>query len=176
MKNNDFYMLSKISKKLKKHDFICEITSKYGRPHLDVDTWEFPYETVLGMLISVEGNSLKLEFMNFRTVKGATNDFEDDDCSNRFQATAYCDAFESVASKTPGLNNLKFIVDCNGLPTIDASSEIFIPRKNTGKFYNYVAHNIIDIFDKLDAAMPEIIELGGRLYEERGKQPVKKRV
>ena len=99
MKNNDFYVLSQLSDKLKKHEFICEIKSKYGRPHLDFDTWEVPYQTVLGMLISVEGNSLKLEFVNFRAVKGVTNDFEDDDCSNRVQATAYCDAFEMVASR-----------------------------------------------------------------------------
>ena len=175
MKRNDFFILSMLSVKLTKHKFVNEIIQEHGHPCVDIDTWEAPYQTVLGVLITVNGSYLKLCFANFRSVKGATNDFEDDDSYNTFQANAYRDAFESVAEKTPGLNNLKFLVDCNGLPTIDANCEIFIPPKITGKFYQYVALNIIDVFDKLDAAMPEIEELGGQLYDERKKSIVKKR-
>ena len=73
------------------------------------------------------------------------------------------------------MNNLKFLIDGNDFPTIDAHFEIFMPRKITGKFCQYVGEALLDVFDKLDEAMPEIEELGGRIYDERKKPSIKKR-
>jgi len=38
MKRNDFFILSKLSAKLTKQNFTCEITHDEYRPRLDVDT------------------------------------------------------------------------------------------------------------------------------------------
>ena len=176
MKRNDFFILSKLSTKLTKQNLICQITHDEYRPRLDVDTAIDADGTVMGALISVDDNQLKLYLANFRSVKCATDDFEDDIHSGGiFQSSAYREALELVSSRTPGLNNLKFLVDSNGLPTIDAHFEIFMPRKITGKFCQYVGEALLDVFDKLDAAMPEIEELGGQLYDERKKSIAKKR-
>jgi len=172
MKNKLY--IEKLSDELTKNKWTNELDEENNQLCIRVETGIDPDGCAIVVGICVVEKHLQFILSPLLEINGAYQEKEEkEDEVNCLLIKAYHKAANIVSGRTNGLNNLQYVIDHG---TIYASFEVFIPGKIKNCFYASAVEHLLYVNNKINETMPEIIELGEKIFDNKKQKFLKKKI